>query len=241
MDTQNHPTEDDLLPSFEPGLAIGQRGSTTSRARATTSHGSSATTGADPNVKSIDEIPSGGALIPPELFRSILWWIAHNDDVGEVLNSHISSLAGGLFDWDLYLEEQERVKPLSNLKSCSLVCRYWANRARVFLFKDRHLHINSLEMAQAFRKYTVAGCRDLVPLWTLIRDVHVTVEYSKASRSYLDIVYTPQIRDKLLSLTMGITLQGLSVIPRLGAHSTVHTGASRISLLLPPLPPHTRR
>ena len=65
------------------------------------------------------------------------------------------------------------------------------------MFRGARFSVWSLQKAQDFRKYSTDGCRTLVPICTLIRSVEVDISCNRTARSFLDLVYLPQMRGKL--------------------------------------------
>ncbi|KAI0094183.1 hypothetical protein BDY19DRAFT_8053 [Irpex rosettiformis] len=143
-----------------------------------------------------------GARIPPELFFHILRWVSRNDDRRETF-IRLRRKAGEnpkKFDRFEFDREYEMAGPAYTLRSCSLVCLYWANQSREYMFRGARLYISTLQNAQFFRRYAIAGSPNLVPDCTLVRVIDVSVLCSKTKRSYLDLVYLPQTSNKLREL-----------------------------------------
>ena len=90
--------------------------------------------------------------------------------------------------------------PMYTLRSCSLVCLYWANQCREYMFRGARFRVLTLQRAQDFRKYSTGGCKNLVPICTLIRSIEVEMWCRFTQRSFLDLVYLPQTRGKLDTL-----------------------------------------
>lgn len=139
-----------------------------------------------------------GAFIPQELFFHILRFVGERD---QALDDRLK------YGRDLTYQELEfalrNVFPLSALRNCALVCRYWANQSRAYLFTGATIKIRSLEDAELFRKYAVAGSSHLNRICDLCGSLEVEQEYSSRSqRSFLDLLYMPETRGKLKKLTL---------------------------------------
>ena len=159
-----------------------------------------------------------GASIPQELFFNILRWVSRNDTRRETekrlqrelehLRDRKKSAAEILYKED---EEMRKASPIYTLRSCSLVCVYWANQCREYMFRGAHLNVWSLQTAQYFRKYSTDGCKNLVPICTLIQSIDVWVFCHRTQRSFVDLVYLPHMRGKLDTLKIfGPLPEGLS-------------------------------
>ncbi|KAI0763892.1 hypothetical protein BC629DRAFT_1737939 [Irpex lacteus] len=136
-------------------------------------------------------VRSLAAYIPPELFENILFYVNVN---------RVSQRKYGNGILKRYY--RERLHPddiLINLKQCSLVCLFWANKCREYMFSARILEIRSYEDAKIFRRYVVGGCPRLTPVQQLISKLDVTQNYIERS-SFLDLLYLPAIQDKLDAL-----------------------------------------
>ncbi|KAI0763919.1 hypothetical protein BC629DRAFT_969855 [Irpex lacteus] len=90
---------------------------------------------------------------------------------------------------------------LTDLKQCSLVCLFWANRCREHIFQDRTLEINSYEDAEIFRQYIGGGSSRLTPVHQLIHGIYATQRYDR-QRSFLHLLYVLVIKDKLQSFSI---------------------------------------
>lgn len=75
---------------------------------------------------------------------------------------------------------QDRLQPL---RSCSLVCRRWANICRHGMFSMARLIFQTPEELDEFLAYSFNGCRGLVPIYKLIRWIGVEQRYD-AKRSF---------------------------------------------------------
>lgn len=146
-----------------------------------------------------------GAVVPPELFSRVIFWIAHEDtshSLAAKRNILVSSLGPPPSDFSDSRLEQLAIflsSPFNNLQTCSLVCRFWANQSRRYLFLNKTLHISSLENARAFRHYTLHGSNKLIRICDLVRTIFVKQWYNQP-RSYLDLIYLPAARTKLAQL-----------------------------------------
>ena len=149
-----------------------------------------------------------GAFVPPELFSRILHWAAQ-EDISHSQAAKQSVLAHVMEDAvnpDLRTRKELATffsSPFYTLTSCSLVCRYWANQSRRYLFTDRTLSIKSLENARAFRLYSIHRGNNLIKLCDIIREIRVQ-QWPKLneSRSLLDLVYFPATRSKLSAVSI---------------------------------------
>lgn len=138
-----------------------------------------------------------GAFVPEELFKDILYWISQDDRTDEVraqlkamYPDHPRGYAG------IEAVALHEAQPIYTLRSCALVCRYWANQSRRYMFTGRKMHISSLEDAQMFRKYAVDGSPNLLKICDLISELEVKERF-KGSRSLLDLIHLPATRNKL--------------------------------------------
>ncbi len=91
---------------------------------------------------------------------------------------------------------------LTDLKRCSLVCRFWANRCRQYMFAGRTLEIYRSEDAEIFRRYAIGGCAALIPVHHLIGEIHVYLRYDGLINSFLHLLYLSVIRQKLRLLSI---------------------------------------
>ena len=64
-----------------------------------------------------------------------------------------------------------------SLKTCSLVCRHWANRCRQRMFLNTTIKIRSPEAADLFIRYATHGCPALAPIHKMIRGIVVEQRY----------------------------------------------------------------
>lgn len=140
------------------------------------------------------------ARIPPELFDNILFYVnvARVSRRGGLIGRHLIRRRG----------EPSPIDILNDLKQCSLVFLFWANRCREHMFAGRTLEITSYEDAETFRRYIVQGCPRLTQVHRLIKRIDVTQNYSRelASKtherqtSFLHLLHLPAIQDKLEEL-----------------------------------------
>ncbi|KAI0763910.1 hypothetical protein BC629DRAFT_1596844 [Irpex lacteus] len=140
-----------------------------------------------------EAVRSLAARVPPELFDDILFYVNINR-ASQRWCTRVTNL------------QRNRGRPsakdiLTDLKQCSLVCLFWANRCREHIFRDRTLEINYYEDAEIFRRYVVGGCPRLTPVDHLISEIQVSQGYD-SRRSFLDLLYLPDIQDKLTSLAI---------------------------------------
>lgn len=100
---------------------------------------------------------------------------------------------------------------MTDLKECSLVCLFWANRCREHMFSERTLVINSYEDAEIFRQYAVGGCPRLTRMHQFIGAIHGAQYYysgkwaprsDKKQTSFLHLLYFPVIRGKLKKISI---------------------------------------
>ncbi len=140
-----------------------------------------------------------GAILPPELFPTVLKWVSRNDDRAATFDrlNMEASRSRKKVDRRQFRLEVDKAGPAYTLRSCSLVCLYWANQCRNYVFRDANFPIWSFEKAELFRKYSVDGCRNLVPICTLIKSITVVMACKESRRSFLDLIYLPQTRGKL--------------------------------------------
>ncbi|KAI0085049.1 hypothetical protein BDY19DRAFT_997118 [Irpex rosettiformis] len=147
------------------------------------------------------ERPGPGAVIPEELFSRILYYVSRDDRSKEVGKNRFKTSV----QYDPWLEDvmtkkeilMMLAKPLYTLKTCSLVSRYWANRCREYIFSGRALNFINIDEAQAFRHYALQGSSELIPIHELIEAVSVSQTYEYSPKSFLHLVYIPQISQKL--------------------------------------------
>ncbi|KAI0749017.1 hypothetical protein BC629DRAFT_1594294 [Irpex lacteus] len=138
-----------------------------------------------------------GAFVPEELFKDILYWISQDDRTDEVraqLKAMYPDRPRGFAGIEAVALHE--AQPIYTLRSCALVCRYWANQSRRYMFTGRKMHISSLEDAQMFRKYAVNGSPHLFKICDLISELEVKERF-KGSRSLLDLIHLPATRNKL--------------------------------------------
>jgi hypothetical protein len=98
-------------------------------------------------------------------------------------------------------EEMLKAGPLYTLKSCSLVCRYWANQCRRYMFLNSTLHLRSLQKAEQFRNFTINGSKNLDSLCSFISAVAVYQSYA-SPKSFADLAYMPETREKLWKMQL---------------------------------------
>lgn len=145
------------------------------------------------------------ARIPPELFENILFYV--NMDRVSQRKIHYRNYGRNL------ARKQGKPSPndiLTDLKQCSLVCLFWANRCREHMFSEQKIWIRSYEDAEIFRRYVVGGCLRLTQVHQLIKWIDVIQNYSgdwasqdhKRQTSFLHLLYLPAIQDKLQELSI---------------------------------------
>ncbi|KAI0782480.1 hypothetical protein BC629DRAFT_557413 [Irpex lacteus] len=140
---------------------------------------------------------SAGDTIPPELFEVILMFAGTDDRRREVEQRLRRDRS---VDWVQRQIEVHKAGPMYTLKSCSLVCRYWAKQCRQYLFRDARIHITSFQSAEDFRLYTRQGSPALGPsVASFIKTIHVVLDY-KVAEPFLHLIYLPQTRNKLIEL-----------------------------------------
>ncbi|KAI0085014.1 hypothetical protein BDY19DRAFT_967599 [Irpex rosettiformis] len=148
-------------------------------------------------------VPGRGAVIPPELFPRILYYVTQDDPRDEIGARYRARPRSKLGDdpsvYSNHVREIREASPVFTLKSCSLVSLYWANQCRKYMFMDKKLNILDFGAAQAFRYYAIQGSERLVPIYKLIGLISVTQNYGKdtSTKSFLDLVYIPKIAQKL--------------------------------------------
>ncbi|KAI0748973.1 hypothetical protein BC629DRAFT_129786 [Irpex lacteus] len=134
---------------------------------------------------------SPGAHIPPELFDNVLFYV----NVHRALQARDGGLSRGSGRPSSY-------DALTDLKRCSLVCRFWANRCRQYMFAGRTLEIYRSEDAEIFRRYAIGGCAALIPVHQLIGEIQVYLRYDGLINSFLHLLYLSVIRQKLRLLSI---------------------------------------
>lgn len=133
------------------------------------------------------------ARVPPELFDDILFYVNVNraSRRREKRGNYLIRTGG-----------KSRLEYiLSDLKHCSLVCLFWANRCREYMFSGATLRIECYEGAEKFKQYFVRGCSRLTPVHQFIREIQVRQHY-KSQRSFLHLLYLPAIQDKITQITI---------------------------------------
>lgn len=131
------------------------------------------------------------ADLPPELFPRILFFVSFETDEEQRYRYEHQRYEDGLLD--VWLGA-----PVVVLGNCSLVCLYWANICRRYLFHGRSMRIRTREDAEKFRKYATRGSVRLVPLFKLIKRLSATQHYD--SSSFLHLLLLPSLRTKLAQL-----------------------------------------
>lgn len=109
-------------------------------------------------------MPATAADLPPELFPLILDYLPTNDQGRE---------------WNV-----EREVWVRDMMSCSLVCLYWANLCRLYLFSRHKVEINSLAEFLTLESYAADGCTRLVPLYDVIPRFTVEQTWDSAAWCY---------------------------------------------------------
>lgn len=115
------------------------------------------------------------AAVPPELFGEIPFYMyldyqEHKQGRGYCTWSN--KLEGPLYEYH------------GGIFACSLVCRYWANQCRRYMFSGMELHIRTCEQAEMLVRYALHGSPSLVPIHTLISSIGVFQDHA-APRSFL--------------------------------------------------------
>jgi hypothetical protein len=150
----------------------------------------------------VDAKFGAGTILPPELFPRVLQYVSGDD---RRIEAHERFLKSRPRKFDpkkehiRYDQEIAMAGPLYTLKSCSLVCGYWANQCRKYMFHKATATFRSLQDVEVFRLYTTQGSERLIPICKLISALEVHQSYS-SSRSYADLVYTPATKKKLMLL-----------------------------------------
>ncbi|KAI0085028.1 hypothetical protein BDY19DRAFT_1059820 [Irpex rosettiformis] len=147
--------------------------------------------------------PGRGAVIPPELFPRILYYVTQGDPRDEIRARYDAKPPSKHGDdpyvyWN-HVRELREASPAFTLKSCSLVSLHWANQCRRYMFTNKKLDFLDYGAAQAFRYYAIQGSKNLVPIYELVELISVTQNYGNdaSTKSFLDLVYIPQIAQKL--------------------------------------------
>ncbi|KAI0090490.1 hypothetical protein BDY19DRAFT_1055499 [Irpex rosettiformis] len=147
-----------------------------------------------------DRLGTAGAVIPPELFDNILFFV--DRDSFAYLDGRKSAISLRRYQGD-----PDDRDVLHRLKLCSLVSRHWANRCRRYMFTGVTLIISSVEEAEIFRTYVTHGCPSLVQVHRLIGRVSVEQRYD-AHRSFCHVLHSlaplikdnPELRESTLRL-----------------------------------------
>ncbi|KAI0763889.1 hypothetical protein BC629DRAFT_1443095 [Irpex lacteus] len=160
--------------------------------------------GLEGGMSEVTESEAGRLLasrIPPELFEDILFYV----NVNRVSQRRDQRPEGEDLTRNRGL--QNSVDILADLKSCSLVCLFWANICRQYMFSGKTVEITCYEDAEVFVRHVVRGCPRITPVHRLIRTIDVKQFYSsrwappghesKKKTSFLHLLYLPVIRDKL--------------------------------------------
>lgn len=108
-------------------------------------------------------MPATAADLPPELFPLILDYL-RTDNRG--------------------YEEYIREVWVRDMMSCSLVCLYWANRCREYLFRGHEVVIKSLAEFLTLESYATDGCTRVVPFYDVIRRFTVEQTWDSAAWCY---------------------------------------------------------
>ncbi|KAI0808909.1 hypothetical protein BC629DRAFT_1480231 [Irpex lacteus] len=111
------------------------------------------------------------ARIPPELFDNILFHVNHQciPRRGEVRPNEMRLVRR---------QYTESILDTSYpIKTCSLVCRRWANQCRGHLFSKAILIASSHEDVEQLITYATRGCPSLVPIHILIGEFWVAQRY----------------------------------------------------------------
>lgn len=127
------------------------------------------------------------ARIPPELFDSIIFYV-NCDRITQ-------RYTDGLYNTG----KTSSNRNLNALKRLSLVCRFWANKCRQYIFSGKILYLVWHKDAEIFRRYTVEGSSYLIPIYQLVSEIWVNQSYESGS-SFLHLLYLPVIQEKLTRL-----------------------------------------
>lgn len=111
-------------------------------------------------------MPATAADLPPELFPLIL----------DYLRTDVRGIYLGY--------DPKRDVWVRDMMSCSLVCLYWANLCREYLFSDWTLVIKSLAEFLTLESYAAGGCTRLVQLHRFIRRFKVEQTWDSAAWCY---------------------------------------------------------
>lgn len=137
-----------------------------------------------------------GAILPPEIFlillRTIMTWDRRLEVDLEMIRTHP-------LDPDLRDQAVRDVAPARTLKTCALVCRYWAIRCREVMFRDRIIEIHSYRQARRFKSCLKVPNSVLEPITTYISAINVEHVYSRTI-PFFELVNLPQTRGKLAGL-----------------------------------------
>lgn len=115
---------------------------------------------------------------PPELFDVILFYL---DDKRSHSRFAIAEYSRTLQRARPGEDSANRQDRLSTLKTCSLVCLYWANWCRRSIFRRSTLRIQSSDDVDTILRYGIGGCPSLVPVCELVSRLIVTQAYDTAN------------------------------------------------------------
>ncbi|KAI0753934.1 hypothetical protein BC629DRAFT_1175167 [Irpex lacteus] len=143
------------------------------------------------------------ANIPPELFPLILDYIG-TDDRGDGSLSERRDI--GLRDW----------------QACSLVCLYWANHCRRYMFYYLINNLHSKNQLDALRRLIAfEGSKRLNPLSSLVSRPTLRVQQTWDSRSWIHHIHPLPLKNT----TCNLTLRGPVPQTFLYQPTARHTGA----------------
>lgn len=124
------------------------------------------------------------ANIPPELFPLILDYIG-TDDYGD--GSLSERRNRGLRDW----------------QACSLVCLYWANHCRRYMFYYLINNLHSKDQLDALRRLISSdGSKRLTPLGSLVARPTLRVQQTWNSRSWIHHIHPLPLKNSTCNLTL---------------------------------------
>ena len=153
-----------------------------------------------PSLKIKHGSSTTGADLPPELFDNILLFFDHYSHHHVI--HRLDGCAHMCSTGAVYLKRSKHSHPIEdifdNLRQCSLVSLYWANRCRRYIFSQATLEISSREDAHVFTTYVTQGCPSLIPIHKLISGILVKQTYHHTSLSFCHAFHLwPYMKDNL--------------------------------------------
>jgi hypothetical protein len=148
--------------------------------------------------------PNAGEFVPVELFPLILHFV-NTDDTRRQVDEYFLERATDPASYDPVSRQLalHKAAPEYTLKSCSLVCLYWATQCRRYIFSDKILRVTSYRQAKAVQYYTIRGSARLTPVVKFVKAVDVEMDVSwkvsgnSEQKPFLGLVYLPLTKGKL--------------------------------------------